>query len=324
MGRGLAPLPLLPHLSRQPWQDIHSRLHGPVALDVLRNFVERWSKQAVGSQGRLLQLSPQDFVLEEEVGDWNVQLLRSITDDSATFADMMRLYTLTVKKSRRIEDSIARAYIHAIRSAERFIYIENQYFLGSAYAWATDAKTNCHHTVPAEIAEKVAEKVMAGEEFTAYIVLPLHPEGDPGTAAIQEILAWQRRTMAMMYRRVGAALQLAGSQAHPQDLLLFLCPVAREAVSVLPDYLEEPQPGTKAAQLRTTRRFMIYVHSKLMIVDDSVAILGSANINQRSLAGSRDTEVAVSVEQPGSRVVDGVLPRGEVAAFRWAGNTSGV
>ena len=45
-----------------------------------------------------------------------------------------------VKKSRVIEESINRAYVKLIRTAERFIYIENQYFLGSAYAWPTDSK----------------------------------------------------------------------------------------------------------------------------------------------------------------------------------------
>ena len=39
-----------------------------------------------------------------------------------------------------IEDSISRAYVKLIRTAERFIYIENQYFLGSAYAWNTDSE----------------------------------------------------------------------------------------------------------------------------------------------------------------------------------------
>lgn len=34
---------------------------------------------------------------------------------------------------------------------------------------------------------------------------------------------------------------------------------------------------------------IIYVHSKLMIVDDKRAIIGSANINDRSLLGSRDS-----------------------------------
>lgn len=49
---------------------------------------------------------------------------------------------------------------------------------------------------------------------------------------------------------------------------------------------------------QTYRRFMIYVHAKGMIVDDEYVILGSANINQRSLDGSRDTEIAMGAYQP--------------------------
>lgn len=41
---------------------------------------------------------------------------------------------------------------------------------------------------------------------------------------------------------------------------------------------------------------LIYVHSKLMIVDDKTVICGSANINDRSLIGKRDSEVAVIIE----------------------------
>lgn len=37
---------------------------------------------------------------------------------------------------------------------------------------------------------------------------------------------------------------------------------------------------------------IIYVHSKLMIVDDKYVICGSANINDRSMLGSRDSELA--------------------------------
>lgn len=47
-----------------------------------------------------------------------------------------------------------------------------------------------------------------------------------------------------------------------------------------------------------SRRFMIYVHSKGMIVDDEYVIIGSANINQRSMEGSRDTEIAMGAYQP--------------------------
>lgn len=40
----------------------------------------------------------------------------------------------------------------------------------------------------------------------------------------------------------------------------------------------------------------IYIHSKLMIVDDDIVLMGSANINDRSLLGNRDSELAVVVE----------------------------
>lgn len=40
---------------------------------------------------------------------------------------------------------------------------------------------------------------------------------------------------------------------------------------------------------------IIYIHSKLMIVDDKRAIIGSANINDRSLLGNRDSELAMVI-----------------------------
>lgn len=38
---------------------------------------------------------------------------------------------------------------------------------------------------------------------------------------------------------------------------------------------------------------MIYVHSKCLIIDDEYLLVGSANINDRSLIGERDSEIAV-------------------------------
>jgi phosphatidylserine/phosphatidylglycerophosphate/cardiolipin synthase-like enzyme len=42
----------------------------------------------------------------------------------------------------------------------------------------------------------------------------------------------------------------------------------------------------------------IYVHSKLMIIDDSFLILGSANINYRSMIPSGDSEICLSMYNP--------------------------
>ncbi len=56
-----------------------------------------------------------------------------------------------------------------IRNAENFLYIENQYFLGSAYAWLSDVETNADHTIPAEIAQKVKRKDQPSISSTFYV-----------------------------------------------------------------------------------------------------------------------------------------------------------
>jgi len=47
----------------------------------------------------------------------------------------MCMQNLICAKNLVIDKSIQTAYIEAIRSAQHFIYIENQYFIGSSYAW---------------------------------------------------------------------------------------------------------------------------------------------------------------------------------------------
>lgn len=47
----------------------------------------------------------------------------------------LRQQNLVCGKHVLIDMSIHAAYIKAIRAAQHFIYIENQYFLGSSYNW---------------------------------------------------------------------------------------------------------------------------------------------------------------------------------------------
>jgi len=66
-------------------------------------------------------------------------------------------------------------------------------------------------------------------------------------------------------------------------------------------------------QSRKNGRFMVYVHSKGMIVDDEYVIIGSANINQRSMEGTRDTEIAMGAYQPQHTWANTLsAPRGQV------------
>ena len=91
-----------------------------------------------------------------------------------------------------------------------------------------------------------------------------------------------------------------------------MCPAKREGYGPYLDNLEVPS-DQRHISLRQTLRYPIYVHSKMMVVDDAYVIVGSANLNQRSMAGSRDTEIAVGSWQP-SFAPDN--PYGDVHAFR--------
>lgn len=308
---------------RQPWHDIHSRLEGKIALDVFKNFAERWQKQVSSKlDGKMLDLAKSIFDEDDEeipkrAVSWNVQLFRSINCDSAKF-DKVAYVTLRERKGRGFDDSIHRAYVHQIRRAENYLYIENQYFLGSSHAW-TPAMDIAEHLIPLEITNRIREKINAGERFAVYVIIPMFPEGDPASCAVQEILRWQTKTIEMMYKKVAGAIKTKGIMAHPTDYLNFYCLGKRE-VGVHVD-LPTPKAGTVEDSQRKQLRFMIYVHSKMMIVDDEYIIVGSANINQRSMKGTRDTEIAMGAYQPEHTMSKKGLPKSQVHGFRmslWA------
>lgn len=309
---------------REPWHDIHAKLEGPAALDVLTNFEERWRKQAEDKVPALYELSEDDFIPgnalpeEDQTEGWVAQIFRSITSESAVLDDS-KIATLTGKRGVLIDDSILRAYVQQIRRADRFIYIENQYFLGSSYAWAKERDTKTKHTVPREIVTKILEKMDNDESFVCYVVIPMYPEGDPTSMASQEILYWQYCTIEYMYWKIGQAITEKGLDRHPTDYLMFFCPGKQESRNDVPDCLLDPEAGTPSSLVRQSLRHPIYVHSKMMIVDDDYIIVGTANINQRSLGGTRDTEIAVGGYQPGhTGEGSGGQPRGEIHTFRMA------
>ncbi|KAM6553827.1 hypothetical protein CsatB_014589 [Cannabis sativa] len=337
---------------RQPWHDLHCKIDGHAAYDILKNFEQRWRKAkwrlsrlkkiTTWQEDALLKLDRVSWILspssnpsgdqnsslynEDDPESWHVQVFRSIDSGSVkgfpkgmVEADAQNLMG---GKNLKVDKSIHTAYVKAIRSAQHFIYIENQYFLGSSYFWPSYRKAGADNLVPMELALKIANKIKANERFSVYIVIPMWPEGSPTSAAVQEILFWQGQTMAMMYSVIAQAIKNAGlsDQHHPQDYLNFFCLGKREVSS---SRRSKPTENSVLASVQKFQRFMIYVHAKGMIVDDEYVILGSANINQRSLDGSRDTEIAMGAYQPTHTwaATTNSHPRGQVYGYRmslWA------
>ncbi|KAH1252228.1 Phospholipase D delta [Glycine soja] len=319
---------------RQPWHDLHCKIEGPAAYDILTNFEQRWRKATRWSElGRKLKrvshwnddslikleriswiLSPSESTpiddpelwvsKEDDPENWHVQVFRSIDSGSLKGfpKDVVVAETqnLVCAKNLVIDKSIQTAYIHAIRSAQHFIYIENQYFIGSSFAWPAYKEAGADNLIPVELALKIVSKIRSKERFAVYIVIPMWPEGSPSSTSVQEILFWQGQTMKMMYEIIARELKSMQLDSHPQDYLNFYCLGNREQLTteVSSSSSSPSDNGETVSASQKFRRFMIYVHAKGMIVDDEYVILGSANINQRSLAGSRDTEIAMGAYQP--------------------------
>ncbi|CAN4083496.1 unnamed protein product [Withania somnifera] len=318
---------------RQPWHDLHCRIDGPAVYDVLINFAQRWRKATKWREFKFFKKTMShwhdDAMLKIERISWILSpafaIFRSIDSGSVQGfpkrIDVAQAQNLVCSKNLIVDKSIEAAYIQAIRSAQHFIYIENQYFLGSSYAWESYKDAGADHLIPMELALKITSKIRARERFCVYVIVPMWPEGDPKSITMQEILFWQSQTIQMMYQVIATELksmQLVDS--HPQDYLNFYCLGNREEI---PGSITQTSGnGDKVSDSYKFQRFMIYVHAKGMIVDDEYVIVGSANINQRSLAGSKDTEIAMGAYQPHYAWTEKQRhPRGQIYGYRmslWA------
>ncbi|KAL7590273.1 hypothetical protein Lser_V15G36709 [Lactuca serriola] len=343
---------------REPWHDLHCKIDGPAAYDVLKNFEQRWRKATKWSEfgqkfkkinhwhdDALIKIERISWILspssslpnddpslwvskEEDPENWHVQVFRSIDSGSLKGfpknAQVAESQNLVCAKNLVIDRSIQKAYIQAIRSAKNFIYIENQYFLGSSYAWHSHKDAGADHLIPVELALKIASKIRANERFSVYIVIPMWPEGIPSSASCQGILYWQAQTMQMMYDVIARELKNSNLEnSHPQDYLNFYCLGNREQCEEqVSSSSSRSSNGVSVSASQKKGRFMIYVHAKGMIVDDEYVVLGSANINQRSMAGTRDTEIAMGAYQPHHTWAHKKThPRGQVYGYRmslWA------
>ncbi len=260
--------PLAP---RQPWHDIHCQVQGPVIYDLMNHFCVRW-KSVKGEEPR--RGNNIVFETDTQLGEWNTQMYLSYKD-----AQMNHCHR-----------SIAQAYVNAISKAKRYIYIESQYLIGGSAAWSESITTLgeafghkkevAPNPIPIYIANRIIRAIEADEPFRAYIIIPFHPEGSQYPEhdfSVSKIMHLQYLTIQMMYKVIGKALTDNKRQGKPTDYLFVGCLGKVERIPIF-DIMAKN---------------MVYVHSKAMLVDDEYIILGSANLNERSLSGQRDGEICI-------------------------------
>jgi phospholipase D1/2 len=152
-------------------------------------------------------------------------------------------------------------------------------------------------------------------------------EGIPAVDATQGLLYFQRVTIEAMYKQVQDALtaRMANSSDYGlevSDYLNIYCLGTRETSHGSQATGESITEDEKV--LNNTRRHQIYIHSKMMIVDDDVVQIGTANINQRSMDGCRDSEIMMTSWQPDHLATSKSIAKSDIHAYRmhiWASIT---
>ncbi|KAG0201186.1 Phospholipase D1 [Mortierella sp. GBA30] len=256
---------------RMPWHDVGLQILGQPSRDVARHFIQRWNFlcRTKPKQRRIPFLLPKPDIHLSKLdemglqGTCEVQILRSVSS-----------WSIGVKDP---ECSILTAYIAAIERAEHFIYIENQFFITSTNV----NKTIVHNGIGRALTDRIIRAHKANEKFRAIIVLPLVPgfEGGINTPAATSV----RMVMLSIYETI----------CHGKNSIYGRLATAG---------VVKPHKYISFYGLRNWAKFgekfiteQVYIHAKMMIVDDRVAIIGSANINERSMLGNRDSEIAAVV-----------------------------
>ncbi|KAM9604587.1 phospholipase D1 isoform 2-T4 [Trichechus inunguis] len=278
---------------RMPWHDIASVVHGKAARDVARHFIQRWNfTKIMKPKYRSLSypfLLPKSQTTAHELKYQvpesvcaKVQLLRSSADWSAGI--------------KYHEESIHTAYVNVIENSKHYIYIENQFFISCA-----DDKV-VFNRIGDAIARRILKAHRESQRYRVYVVIPLLPgfEGDISTGggnAVQAIMHFNYRTMCRGENSIVG--QLKAKIGNQWINYISFCGLRTHAE------LE----GNLVTEL-------IYVHSKLLIADDNTVIIGSANINDRSMLGKRDSEIAVIVQD--TETVPSVMDGEEYQAGQFA------
>ncbi|XP_066562874.1 phospholipase D1 isoform X1 [Amia ocellicauda] len=294
---------------RMPWHDIGVVVQGKAARDIARHFIQRWNftklvKKRSGATYYPCLLpkslsAPADFSLDMgKCTSANVQVSTLIKLYEVFVCERLRIpsfgtdllfcvfsYSIQFQVLRSVcqwsigtkihEESIHLAYVSAIGKSKHFIYIENQFFISCA-------DKTIHNGIGDALIERILRAYREKKKFRVYVVMPLLPgfEGDISTGggqAIKAIMYFNYRTMCRGEHSIIEKLKCVMSDCWIN--YISFCGLRTHA----------DLDGKLVTEL-------IYVHSKLMIVDDNTVIIGSANINDRSMLGKRDSEMAVIVE----------------------------
>ncbi|KAL3228899.1 Phospholipase D1 [Nakaseomyces bracarensis] len=263
---------------RMPWHDVHMMTCGEPARDLSRHFVQRWNyllREKRPSRATPLLTPASDFTSYELE---NLPIFQYIKDRSTCEVQVLRSagnWSLGLKET---EHSIQNAYLKLIETSEHYIYIENQFFITSS-SWDGVVIEN---KIGDAIVDRIIKANTENKPWKAFVVIPLMPGFDspvdqPEASSLRLIMQCQYQSISRGQTSIFSRLRKLNIE--PLDYIQFFS-------------LRKWSTNGPYDKLVTEQ---LYVHAKLLITDDRNVIIGSANINERSQLGSRDSEVAMVV-----------------------------
>lgn len=240
-----------------PWQDLSCRVFGPVLYDLNSNFTRAWEAAEGWFGGNKFMDSPERAQRKPE--DYLEPARRH---GKRCNAQICRTY------APDSDFSIKNAYQIALANARQYLYFENQYFRYKEFA---------------DLMRTVRRRLKAaGWKRDFYVFVVTNVPTDAGKAETHKMLQALGKGAAMpAYEKQHpeSGKDRALQQADMDGLNVHICTL--ETCAQTPQGVQY-QP--------------IYVHSKLLLVDDVFYTLGSANINVRSMEA--DTELNIASPSP--------------------------
>jgi len=185
------------------------------------------------------------------------------------------------------DHSIGDAWVDIITNAKKTIHIEQQYFISKG-GWLDTGLSpvggainslDIQNPILNALVDRIAQAVRRSEDFHVSIVLPFEADSNAH--------ANMRRTLSFFANAVRSLLPAGGYSEDASSLAAI-----EKYVSI---YGMRSWRKTPQNKITTSG---VYVHSKMILVDDSTFIIGSANINDRSMLGTRDHEMGIYAHNP--------------------------
>lgn len=170
------------------------------------------------------------------------------------------------------------AYCKMIEESDHFVYIENQFYISSCETM----NVKIVNKIGDAIVERAIRAYNNNESWRCILLIPLMPGfqntvDEPEGTSVRLIMQCQFRSICRGEGSIFGRLRAQGIE--PEDFVNFY----------------SLRSWGKIGPNKTLVTEQLYIHAKAIIVDDRIALIGSANINERSMLGVRDSETAAVV-----------------------------